>query len=170
MHTEANQDMQPGKPATDSQATGNVNDAATSNRARTDTIDQAHAAKNEFQMKLGSSDAGDGGGGALSSDFRPETCVADAAVEIPMKLELTSGNHRRRAAASEASPAHDAGRHIARRGRRVRSLGAGAMSPRQVGGDEPTPAREVIDSAANTARTTGHRFDLMRYLRLRRRS
>jgi hypothetical protein len=35
--------------------------------------------------------------------------------------------------------------------------------------DEPAAPREVVDAAAATARTTGHRFDLMRYLRLRRR-
>ncbi len=139
MHTEANQDMQPGKPATDSQATGNVNDAATSNRARTDTIDQAHAAKNEFQMKLGSSDAGDGGGGALSSDFKPETCVADAAVEIPMKIELSRATigvvrqprkHRPRMMLDATSHAAAAGSAAWVRARCLRVKSA-AVSPRR---------------------------------------
>ncbi len=48
--------------------------------------------------------------------------------------------------------------------------GTGAMGPRvRRGDDEPAPTRHVVDAAAATARTTGHRFDLMRYLRLRRR-
>jgi hypothetical protein len=34
--------------------------------------------------------------------------------------------------------------------------------------EETTPQHEAIDRAAQTARTTGHRFDLLRYLRLRR--
>ena len=45
----------------------------------------------------------------------------------------------------------------------------GAMGPRVRRDDEPAPTREVVEAAAVTARTTGHRFDLMRYLRLRRR-
>lgn len=51
--------------------------------------------------------------------------------------------------------------------RRVR--GTGAMGPRVRSDDGPAPPREVVDAAAAAARTTGHRFDLMRYLRLRRR-
>jgi len=43
------------------------------------------------------------------------------------------------------------------------------MGPRVRRDDEPAPTREVVEVAAVTARTTGHRFDLMRYLRLRRR-
>ena len=53
--------------------------------------------------------------------------------------------------------------------RAIRARGVGAMGPRVRRDDEPAPAREVVDAAAATARTTGHRFDLMRYLRLRRR-
>lgn len=50
--------------------------------------------------------------------------------------------------------------------RRLR--GFGVMSPRDRALDQPAPPREVVEQAAATARTTGHRFDLMRYLRLRR--
>lgn len=52
--------------------------------------------------------------------------------------------------------------------RAARPIGTGVMASRTAA-DEPAAPREVIDQAANTARTTGHRFDLMRYLRLRRR-
>ena len=57
----------------------------------------------------------------------------------------------------------------ARRPDRGRGARTGAMGPRVRRDDEPAPPREVVDAAAATARTTGHRFDLMRYLRLRRR-
>jgi hypothetical protein len=43
------------------------------------------------------------------------------------------------------------------------------MGPRGGDNDQPGPQqREAIERAASDARTTGHRFDLMRYLRLRR--
>lgn len=52
---------------------------------------------------------------------------------------------------------------------RRRASGSGAMGPR-LSDDLPGPQREAMQRAAADARATGHRFDLMRYLRLRRRS
>ena len=49
-----------------------------------------------------------------------------------------------------------------------RTTGSGAMGPR-MSDESSTPLREELDRAATRAQTTGHRFDLMRYLRLRRR-
>jgi hypothetical protein len=51
--------------------------------------------------------------------------------------------------------------------RRVRTQGSGAMGLR-LPDDLSAPQREALDRAASDARATGHRFDLMRYLRLRR--
>ena len=47
------------------------------------------------------------------------------------------------------------------------AVGSGVMAARSPL-EETTPQRQAIDLAAQTARTTGHRFDLLHYLRLRR--
>jgi hypothetical protein len=52
----------------------------------------------------------------------------------------------------------------------ARPRGVGAMGPRMREPDDLAPPREAVDHAKHTARETGHRFDLMRYLRLRRKS
>jgi hypothetical protein len=45
--------------------------------------------------------------------------------------------------------------------------GSGVMAARSAL-DESPPQREALDRAAHAARATGHRFDLLRYLRLKR--
>ena len=47
------------------------------------------------------------------------------------------------------------------------AVGSGVMAARSPL-EETTPQRQAIDLAKQTARTTGHRFDLLHYLRLRR--
>lgn len=49
-----------------------------------------------------------------------------------------------------------------------RPRGVGAMGPRLGDPDEPAPQRQVVEEAKSAALVSGHRFDLMRYLRLRR--
>jgi hypothetical protein len=50
----------------------------------------------------------------------------------------------------------------------VRSaLGSGVMGARSAD-EAPNAQREALEHAARDARSSGHRFDLLRYLRLRR--
>jgi hypothetical protein len=74
-------------------------------------------------------------------------------------------------AAVDSATAGSAGRSGRRRSaptpRAPRAVGSGAMGPRMPD-DLSAPQREALDRAATDARVTGHRFDLMRYLRLRR--
>ncbi len=47
------------------------------------------------------------------------------------------------------------------------AIGSGVMAARSAH-EETIAQRESLECAANDARATGHRFDLLRYLRLRR--
>lgn len=81
----------------------------------------------------------------------------DAGHHVHHQVDAATDADAQTAAASSASP--------------LRLKGTGAMSQRAncMDDDGPAPPCEAVDRAADAALTSGHRFDLMRYLRLRRR-
>jgi hypothetical protein len=105
--------------------------------------------------------------GATNPAAIPATEAAEN--QIPRNFELsetataTSGAAATPVAASDAETPKPAAHARTRR----RASGSGAMGPR-LPDDLPGPQREAMQRAAADARATGHRFDLMRYLRLRR--
>lgn len=89
--------------------------------------------------------------------------------EVSRKLDAASRTSKAAALhASTSAAAFPSAIGDPNRRRRAVDVGVGAMGPRSGRDDEPAPPPEMMDEARNAARASGHRFDLMRYLRLRR--
>jgi hypothetical protein len=173
-------DAPPAQPdATEQQRTGGVAGASTWSQgsgvmAARSALDQATPQpdtprKDQFPMKLELS-------GKTASVPKDGSDVMDAQDQFPMKLELS---RRPATAATGSGKVMDAqdqfpmklelsrNAHAAGLATAALKVGSGVMAARSAL-DESPPQREALDRAAHAARTTGHRFDLLRYLRLKR--
>lgn len=146
-----------------------VSEAATSSMVDSTIVDSAGAATNSG-LAIGNTDTGANSSPTASTNANTNPVANPVSQPIATSSEpgvhAVGQNEFHMKLVSSRRPEPGTSRGVGER--RERQRGIGVMGQRVRDPDGSSSPHEVVDEARSAARSSGHRFDLMRYLRLRR--